>query len=266
VFLLNPLLSLVWLPGLIWLLINRSARRFRLLGIIYIVIFLFLAIQQSKPYYLFPYYPVLFAAGAVFWEHITNRWGMRWIRYVIVSIIVVAGALTIPFGLPVLPQETLARYSSMLGPPVEASPDADDIPDVLPKHFADRHGWEQLAATVSEVYLSLPEEEKSKAVVFLGNYGQAAAIDYFRQFYPLPPAISGHNAYWFWGPGNATGEVVIHVGGAKEQYEQYYESSTLMREFSCRYCVPDQNKLGIFVSRQRRTPLSSDWDLVKHFD
>ncbi len=30
------------------------------------------------------------------------------------------------------------------------------------------------------------------------NYGQAGALEYWRESYRLPPVVSGHNSYWFW--------------------------------------------------------------------
>jgi hypothetical protein len=266
VFLLNPVMSIIWIPGLLWLLFSVSQRRLRIVGIIYIVIFVFLALQRTKPYYLFPYYSALFAAGAVFWERAFSARQLRWAKAALPAIITVAGILTAPFGLPVLPEETLVNYAQILGPPVEASPDEDEEPGPLPQYFADRHGWEQLAVAVSEVYETLPADEKAEAVIFGNNYGEAAAFDYYQNDYPLPPVISGHNAYWFWGPGAATGSVVIHIGGSSEVYEQYYDSSVLIKEIDCRYCMPEERHLGIFVSRRRHTPLSLDWGRVKHFD
>lgn len=261
---LNPIFSLLWLSGLAWLLFSRREKRFRAIGFMYIVLFIFLAVQRTKPYYLFVVYPVLFAAGAVFWERATER--RRWTRAVVLPVLLCAGLLTLPFGLPILSPQAMASYNSVLRKPVEASPNVDDEPAPLPKYYADRFGWEQFAAAVSDVYLSLPESDRRETVAFLGNYGQAGALDYYRGKYPLPPVISGHNAYWFWGPGEATGEVVIHVGGRKDQYEQFYATSTLMRTFHCTYCLPDNDGLGIFVSRQRRAPLSADWAQAKHFD
>ena len=35
---------------------------------------------------------------------------------------------------------------------------------------------------------------------FGNNYGEAAAIDVFGRRLGLPPAISGHNNYYIWGP------------------------------------------------------------------
>ena len=62
------------------------------------------------------------------------------------------------------------------------------------------------------VYKSLPPEERARAAIFANDWGEAAAIDYFGPKYGLPRAISNHNSYWFWGPGNTDGSTVIVLG------------------------------------------------------
>ena len=62
---MNPFNAPLWLGGLAWLLWGREGRRFRALGIIYVVAFLVMVVQKSKPYYLGPSYTMLLAAGAV---------------------------------------------------------------------------------------------------------------------------------------------------------------------------------------------------------
>ena len=37
--------------------------------------------------------------------------------------------------------------------------------------------------------------------IFTGYYGEAAALGVLGVGYHLPPVLSGHNAYWMWGPG-----------------------------------------------------------------
>ena len=54
-----------------------------------------------------------------------------------------------------------------------------------------------------------------------GNYGEAAAIDIYGSRLGLPPAISGHNNYWIWGPRGHDGSVVIEIGGTREQRLKY---------------------------------------------
>ena len=75
------------------------------------------------------------------------------------------------------------------------------------------HGWPELAETVARIYDALPPGQRAQAAVVASNYGEAAAIDFFGARYGLPPAISGHNNYWLWGPHGYSGNVVIDVNG-----------------------------------------------------
>ena len=58
----------------------------------------------------------------------------------------------------------------------------------------------------------LPPDERAQAVFFAPNYGEAAALDIYGPALGGPPAISGHNSYFLWGPRGASGEVVITLG------------------------------------------------------
>ena len=99
----------------------------------------------------------------------------------------------------------------------------------LPQYFADRFGWENLAATVAQVYKSLPPEDQAKACIFASNYGETGAINFFGKAYGLPQAISGHNQYYLWGPGNCTGELMITVGVPQQDVESGFNSVTVAR-------------------------------------
>ena len=59
---MDPILLLVWVPGLIWLLRDR---KWPVLGLTFVVFFTTMELSHGKDYYVFPIYPMLFAAGAV---------------------------------------------------------------------------------------------------------------------------------------------------------------------------------------------------------
>src|SRR5439155_862959 len=65
----------IWFGGLIWLFLGHEGRRFRVLGIVYIVLLATFIVLRGKNYYLASIYPLLFAAGAVGLENITNTRG-----------------------------------------------------------------------------------------------------------------------------------------------------------------------------------------------
>ena len=77
---LNPVAAPLWMLGLAWLLFGRTGRRFRALGIVFVATFVVLGVQNSKPYYLGPAFPVLLAAGALVVEDLSGGPRRRWVR------------------------------------------------------------------------------------------------------------------------------------------------------------------------------------------
>ncbi len=84
----------------------------------------------------------------------------------------------IPFALPVLPVQTFIGYSHLIG--FSPSSGEEHKLEGLPQYYADMFGWENMAAAVAKVYNSLPPEEQINTIVYAQNYGEAGAIDYYR--------------------------------------------------------------------------------------
>jgi hypothetical protein len=170
----------------------------------------------------------------------------------------------LPFALPILPVETYVRYARALG--VQPSTAEAKKLAELPQFYADMHGWEGLARDVSAAYLSIPEAERPTAVALVGNYGEAAALELFANRYPLPRVICAHNSYWFWGVGPTPITTFIRLGGKLDDYRENYGDVTWAGVHTCRYCMPYESDLGIFVARQRRVPIEQAWGQLKHFE
>jgi len=135
----------------------------------------------------------------------------------------------------------------------------------LPQFYADMFGWEEKAVAVADVYASLPPEDRAVAAIFTENYGRAGAIDHFGPELGLPSAISSHNSYWLWGPRDYTGEVVVVLGGEREGLEDNFESVELAGRVSCRYCMPYESDLPIFVGRGLKLPIAEVWERLKNY-
>jgi hypothetical protein len=133
-------------------------------------------------------YFVLFAGGGL-WveERLTERArnaGWRgWIALMLAAVVV-----AIPLTLPVLPQSDLARGSWQAN---------------INKDLSATVGWPQFVRQIASVAQGLPGQQKADLVIFTGDYGSAGAVDLYGPRYHLPHAISGHNTYWWWGPGPA---------------------------------------------------------------
>jgi hypothetical protein len=135
----------------------------------------------------------------------------------------------------------------------------------LPQFYADMHGWRELAETVASVVRTLPPRDRDRACVFGQNYGEAGAIEYFARDLDLPPAISGHNSFWLWGPGSCTGEVVVVIGDHRERLEELFADVRLGAVSRCTDCMPYENGRSIWVARGLRQPLAALWPEVKGF-
>ena len=194
----HPILFPVWLSGLIWFLRDR---RWRVLGLIFVVFFVLMELAHGKNYYVFPIYPMLLAGGSV----VIERWlasrsavAGRSARAAVVAIIVLAALPAIPLVTWMLPPERLLAYQNAIGfKPSKAEVHHESL---LPQPVADQFGWPELTAEVAAIYNSLPPDERAQTGIWAGNYGEAGAINEFGPRYGLPRAWSRHQNHWYWGP------------------------------------------------------------------
>jgi len=260
----NPVTLLLWSSGLLWLLFSQEGKKFRILAYLYLTAALVLSLNgHSKAEYLSQAYPMLFAAGAVWYEQWTSRSGLRWMRPAY-AIVLAGGIVLAPLALPILPVESYIRYSNALGI-VQSSPEAKRL-DKLPQFYADMFGWEEKAAAVAKVFHELTPEEQLKGVIFSDNYGRCGAIDFYSKKYNLPKSIGRHNNYWLWGPRKYTGELVVVLGGDLRDKQEVFESVTIADTVRNQYCMPYENNLVIYVCRKLKKPLAEVWPSLRHYE
>jgi hypothetical protein len=252
----------LWILGVGWLLLGRGAARVRALGFAFLTVLAVLVFTGGKPYYLAAAYAAPLAAGAVALEASTVQ-RFRWLRPTLVTLVVIVGLALSPFGRPVLPVNDYVRYAATLG----IGPSTGERHELgrLPQFYADMHGWREMAETVAGVVRGLDSQERAAACVFGQNYGEAGAMEYFGPELGLPPALSAHNSYWLWGPGECTGEVLVVIGDDRERLEELFETVELGATFTCRDCMPYENDLPVWVGRGLRTAFPNLWAEIKHF-
>lgn len=261
---MNPFTFLVALPGLGWCLFDREGKRFRAVGIAFLTVFaILLANAHTKSEYIAAAYPSLFACGGVALERVGSRW-RRVAVPAIGGMLALSGVLVAPFAMPVLPVATYIRYARTLG--VAPSNPENKKTAEIGQLFADMRGWEGLARDVSAAYLTIPEAERTTTVAFVTNYGEAGALDLYARRYPLPHVICNHNSYWLWGVGPTPITTFIRLGGARADYLDTYADVTPAGVHRCRYCMPYENDLGIFICRARKVPIEKAWPGYKHFE
>jgi hypothetical protein len=246
---MNPLALPLAAAGLLFYF-RRVGARYRLLGWTFVFAYLVLTLLRTKPYFLSPAYPILFAAGAVLLERVRLRPWLAWTRPAYVALLALSGLLLAPDVMPILPPAaTVQAY----GP--------------LQQVLADRLGWDSLTQTVAQVYAGLPPAQRAQACVLAANYGEAGALQQLAAPGSLPPVISGHNNYYLWGPGACTGQVLIGVGLPPADFQSTYADITLVTTQRCQYCVDFEQALPIVVASNPKVPLDLTklWPTVKQF-
>lgn len=127
---------------------------FRSLGFAFFVVTTAVLIPHGKTYYPLPVYPIVIAAGAIGLESLL--WNPRYRRMAMayVALVVVTGALMLPYGVPVLPVDTLLAYQDVVPLTRIVKMERDSAAD-LHQLYADMFGWENIAQTVGTVYQSV---------------------------------------------------------------------------------------------------------------
>lgn len=245
ILILNPLSILIWLPGIIFYFIHKDGRQFRAAGFIWLTTFIILFVNwHSKGEYIAAAYQILFAGGAVMiekWSINKNR-----LRYAVTVPVILSGILLAPFARPLLHPEKFLKYQDAIG---LKPPSNEGHETILPQFYSDMFGWEELAKNVSEVYLSLPEEERKNTVVYCSNYGKAGAIEYFRKKYSLPKVVCPHNSYWLWWKEAGNPTTLIIIGGEIEDHQYSLNEVLKAGHHHTKYAMPYENNLTIFVGK-----------------
>jgi 4-amino-4-deoxy-L-arabinose transferase-like glycosyltransferase len=266
---MNYFCAPVWLLGLFSFFFDPQGRRYRLFAWAYVAVFIIMVMGNGKAYYLSPIYPLMLAGGAVFVERMTDGRARRWLRPTAVGGILVMAAIALPFAIPVLPVEGLIKYQKLLG--IEAHSDERTAAGILPQYYADEFGWEEMTAVVASAYNNLSPEEQTKCVIYVRNYGEAAAIDFFGPKYGLPGALCAHNSYWFWGPGVKSGDVAIIFGSSRNLQDNLndlgraYTHVELAATLKIDYVMPYENGRQVFICRGMNTSFQKIWPRERFF-
>ena len=208
-------------------------------------------------------FPLAYAAGGVALESLVAPTRAA-ARAAILGVVAVTGIAIAPMALPILDPPAFIRYASALG----GKPSSDEKHRMgpLPQHFADQFGWEAMARKVKDAYDRLPPEEQAVTTIYGSNYGEAGTVDFFGGALGLPPAVSGHNAYFMWGPPkDGRGKVLIAIGEDREDLLETYEEVEDAGTTDEPLAMPYENGIHIYVCRKLRRPLEQVWPETKHY-
>jgi hypothetical protein len=214
-----------------------------------------------------PIYPMLLAGGAVAREGALGRWrsteGKLWPKALVVGIFLIAGGILAPLTLPLLSPENYVAYMRKLG----LTPTKREVHEHAqwPQVFADQFGWQEMVGQVAKVYIGLPPAERAKTAILTGNYGEAGAIDMFGPKYGLPPALSGHQTYFYWGTHGFTGDNLITLQYGLDDLSRMCNSVEETGVHFDPWGMEEENQ-PIYFCRGLKRPLAETWPQYKHWN
>ena len=245
----------LWIAGLIYCLRAAAAKRFRAVGWMYLFLLAAFLAARGRGYYLIAAYPMLYAAGSVWWEErlasmSTGRargmWRLAW------AVATAAAVFACILALPVAPAESRWWKFS-----INASED-----------LREEIGWKEMVETVAKVRDSLPAGYRGRLAVLTVNHGEAGAIDLYGGEYDLPLAISRVNSFGERGYGDSPPETLIVVGFPQAYLAMHFASCRLAAKIWNRYGVANQEMTrspNIFVCQGLRESWPEFWRELPHY-
>jgi len=263
---MNPLSLPLWLGGLYYLLFHKNGKKYAVLGHMLWIYFSLAILVGFKFYILAGSFLAVVSAGTILVENwLASKKAMRWSN-IYAAAVLAAGLVLLPIAVPVLPVETYISATRLFYSQMTDSIKYENIEtEDLPQYFGDRFGWEEMAAAVSDVYHSLPEEEKRNYAIFAMNYGEAGAINIYSRKYDLPESISGHLSHYVWGPGDYDLNTVLlfmPVQDGEFLYE-IYDHVELAAVTNAKYAMPYENGVGIYICKDLKMDKNELWEMAK---
>lgn len=254
----NMLLAPLWIAGIVAPFVSRRLAQFRFLSVTFVITAVLIVATHGKMYYMTGTYPTMLALGAA---ACTRLW--RWLIALWAVLALANGVASLPLVLPVLSPAALQHMMNNMSyrpKPVEAA----GIGAPLMQIFSDQFGWRDLAGTVETIYDSLPPDQRVKAAIFASNYGEAAAIDVYG--HGLPPALSGNNNYYLWGPHGYDGSLVIGINESTSDWSAICGSVQEAGRFGhSPFAMPYEVNRPIVICRDMHPPLTQLWPRFKHY-
>jgi hypothetical protein len=249
---LNPLAAPVWIAGLAFCF-SGAGRPYRVLGWIWVAVFVLLIAVKSKIYYLAPAYPALFACGGVALERWVARRRRAWLGPALVGAVALGGVALAPVSLPMLSMEATDGYVRAVT--FGAFENVHELTGDLHAMF----GWRERVAAVARAYHRLPEAEREHLAIWAAGYGTAGAIDHLGPPLGLPRASSLSLSYWRWGLPQGRIDTVLAAGFSQATLERIFDEIEILERVELEHVSPYDREFLVAACRRPKRPLDEIW-------
>ncbi|KAB8194521.1 hypothetical protein FH608_015025 [Nonomuraea phyllanthi] len=211
-------------------------RRVRALAIAYPVAAALTLISGGRFDYTGGLILMLFAAGCVSVEAAGRSWR---------TALVLNGLGSALIALPLIP-------ASVLG--------ATPVP-AINEVSGESVGWPEFVAAVDGVLRTLPPDERARAVVMTGNYGEYGALAQAG----VPRVYSGHNQLWEYGPPPESGTtaVLVNIGpGGRALFASCERKAMVDNGVDL---DNEEQGMPVYLCQGLERPWSTIWPMWRHF-
>jgi len=235
----------VWIAGLFAFLLTR---RYRLLGLMYLVPLILFWVGKGRFYYMAEAYPMLLAMGAVsaeLWLSRLKTWTRRSIEAVFFAGLFVTGAYVCAILVPLAPSGPLRDFA--------LSKNGD---------LREEIGWDELVNAVAGVRDSLPPAQQTTFGILVGNYGEQGALELLGPARNLPSPISLTNSAWLRSYPQQPPSTLIVIGYSKERADRDFTACSLAGHIGNSLGVKNEESKDhpdIFVCGPPREPWPQFW-------
>ncbi len=261
----------IWVTGLILLLFSSSWKRYRLFGLMYVIVFFLAFFLGVKFYFTIPMYSILLAVGSVRIEDYLQKraWqkNKKLLAHIALPVLyVILSMPLLPMIVPLLPVEQFIQYASVLGVTAGVRHENTTL-ERLPQHVADRFGWEEMADQIADAYKKSSRELDEDIGIITENYGEAGAVHLFGKKYNLPEPICFNSWFYFEAlRHHRFKNVYISIGLSPQQLSSVFQEVAELSVFTHPYVMPYENNDPICLCRNPRYDLRRYWLVLRRID
>jgi 4-amino-4-deoxy-L-arabinose transferase-like glycosyltransferase len=245
-------LTPLWIAGLVWAWRSAAGRAFRPAALGCAIAIAVQFVLGGKPYYAGGAYVFLLAAGCTAAEAwLARQRGRRNARSkALVAAMLASCALVLPVAIPLLPAAALRTV------PLQK----------INYDLAESIGWTREVTLIAHLYKNLPGPVRRHATILAGNYGEAGALARYGAGAGLPPAYSGANSFWLWGPPPASdvAAVAININPAllRREFTNVRRVATFRNGLGVR---DDEQGAAIYLATGRKLPWREAWPAFRDY-
>lgn len=202
----------IWMGGIWFLLMKNAGRKYIIIFLIYVGILSIILYFNGKGYYAAAIYPSLMAFGGIWFSQLITGKYFSWLRWVAPVFMLSLTYLALPLILPYRSAENMTKkYRSMGFENSSMLRWEDHQQHSLPQDFSDMLGWNEMAEKTARIYHQLPDSVQQQTMIYGNNYGEAAALSFYRKKYQLPEIYSDNASFLFWLPDHFTQKYFLFV-------------------------------------------------------